>query len=299
MSDWISKWRVQFLVIALGFLFLLFYEAAQQYYYITTFDLAKGQPIFFHEVLFGQLKKWLVWIILAIPFILYVRNFPLPNNQPSFSQFGRYFAAILIMLFINIAVLSVVHIFTNELNFNSTTMGELMTFYTFQKGPIYILAYIGVIGLVHLFLNHNELELKVRELSELKKSNHSLYEELVAKSVSESSFTINVKIGNKMKPILLDEINWIEADDYCVKLHLKDTSYTQRSSMKSLEKLLPENQFLRVHRKSIVNINSIDEFQFKGSPYIRLKNGRTLDIAQSRLKEVRQILTLNSMALAH
>ncbi len=290
MRVWINRWKVQLMVISLGFLFLLFYEAAQQDYFITTFDLANGRPVLFQEVLIGQFKKWLVWILLSIPFILYIRNYPLSDNRLTFSHCGRYFLVIIIMLLVNIVLISGLHIYSNNLNFNTATMTELMTFYSFQKGPIYILAYIGLIIMVHLFLNQSELKITIEQLSGLKETNLKLYEELRLKTMSDASFTINVKVGNKWKPILLEEIYWIEADDYCVKLHLKETTYTQRSSMKSLEKQLPDTQFLRVHRKSIVNIGSIEEFQLAGSPHVRLKNGEVINISQSRLKTVRKAL---------
>lgn len=285
-------WQVMAMII--GLLFLAFYEAAQQYYYVVTFNLRGDDPIFFQEVLFSQLIKWLVWIVVSIPFMMYVYHRPLAHDKLTISQGSKYFVAILSMLFINILLLSILHIFSNGLKLDVGIMAELMVFYTFQKGPIYILAYIGIIILVHLFRNRQTLKLTIIELSCLRETNRDLYEKLRIKSSSDTSLTMNVKIGNKWKHILLEEINYIEADDYCVKLYIDDSVYTHRISMKNLEKRLPESQFLRIHRKYIVNRTSIAEFQFGPSPHITLKSGRIISIAQSRLKSVRQLLSFQT-----
>lgn len=298
MSDWIKSWRPQGLAVILGFIFLLFYETAQQYYYVTTFNLSNGREVIFEELLISQLSKWLIWVFLAIPFIRYIRFHPIGNEGLKLSDAIRYFGAMLFALIINMLAISVFHSFANGVNITIPVFLELIVFYTFQKGPIYMLAYIGVIIWVHLFLNRAELKLTIKELSTLKDSNRTLYEELRHKSSVRKSFTINVKVGNKWKLVLLEEIQWIEADDYCVRLHLSDTTYTQRTSMKSLNDQLPKDQFIRIHRKSIVNISSIGEVQFSDNPKIKLKSGQSLSIAQSRLKDVKQALSITNPQFA-
>ncbi|MEL7003895.1 MAG: LytTR family transcriptional regulator DNA-binding domain-containing protein [Bacteroidota bacterium] len=298
MIEWLNNRRARGLVIILGFVLILFYETAQQYYYVTTFDLANGREVIFEELLASQFIKWLAWIFLSIPFIRYIQKFPIGEEGLKFSDTARYFCAILVMLVFNILVISIMHVFANGIDIRIPIFIELTIFYTFQKGPIYMLAYIGVIIWVHLFLNQEELKLTVKELYTLKDSNRLLYEELRKRANTSEPFTINVKIGNKWKVVLLEEINWIEADDYCVKLHLTETTYTQRTSMKSLEDQLPRDQFIRIHRKSIININNIEEVQFSHDPRIKLKSGESLSIAQSRIRDVKQALSMKNSQLA-
>jgi len=126
----------------------------------------------------------------------------------------------------------------------------------FSKGPIYILGYIAIAIILHFYFVSEELPFQVQELSELKDSNLKLYNELKSE-INDKTTILNVKIGNKRRIIPVEEIQWIEADDYCVKLHLENgKSYTMRSNLKALENKL-SLPFLRVHRKTIVNMTMV------------------------------------------
>ena len=93
--------------------------------------------------------------------------------------------------------------------------------------------------------------------------------------------------GNSYKIISVDEIDWIEADDYCVNIHCKnnEATYSMRSTLKALEGSLPEN-FLRVHRSAIVNMNHVQEFQTKGTGLVKLKSGDEVTVSKSKLKTI-------------
>ncbi len=93
-----------------------------------------------------------------------------------------------------------------------------------------------------------------------------------------------LKIGNKLKLFTVEQIDWIEADEYCVKLHLGGRSYTVRETLRSLEKQLPPRLFARIHRSTIVNIEQIDSLEplFQGDYTVVLKSGTELRMSRRR-----------------
>ncbi len=93
-----------------------------------------------------------------------------------------------------------------------------------------------------------------------------------------------LKIGNKLKLFTVEQIDWIEADEYCVKLHLGGRSYTVRETLRSLEKQLPPRLFARIHRSTIVNIERIDSLEplFQGDYTVVLNSGTELRMSRRR-----------------
>jgi len=151
------------------------------------------------------------------------------------------------------------------------------------------LGYIAIT--IILFLNYSKglLQIEVQELIDIKKDNDNLYKKLRA-SNSDKTKVLNIKVGNKRKIIPVDNITWAEADDYCVNVHTVDfPSYTMRISLKALQEKLSDN-FLRVHRKSIVNMNMVKEFNSTSNPRLILKNNQEVLISKRNLKVVKSFL---------
>lgn len=90
----------------------------------------------------------------------------------------------------------------------------------------------------------------------------------------------------------LDDIEWIEAFDYYVKIHTLNETFLVRNSMKRLEFRLPNPQFLRIHKSTIVNINFIKHLVSIGnSEYeLTLKKGDILKVSRSYIKNLNKII---------
>ena len=74
---------------------------------------------------------------------------------------------------------------------------------------------------------------------------------------------IVVKSNLKKRKVYIKDIKWIEALGDYVKLVTEENSLVVLSTMKSFEKELPENKFLRIHKSYIVNLDKIDRFNSK------------------------------------
>jgi two-component system LytT family response regulator len=85
-----------------------------------------------------------------------------------------------------------------------------------------------------------------------------------------------------------DEIDWIEAADYYVRLHAGGNSYLLRQSMSDLESSLDPESFVRIHRSVIVNLDRVREMRamFKGEMVVVLNDGKELRMSRSRRDEL-------------
>lgn len=103
------------------------------------------------------------------------------------------------------------------------------------------------------------------------------------RSEGSSANRIFVKSRNRLLPVRIREIDWIEAAGKYNILHVGAEEFVVRETLGSLEKKLPLRQFRRTHRSSIVNIDSIKEIQplFHGDSCIILKTGDKVTLSRS------------------
>jgi len=66
-----------------------------------------------------------------------------------------------------------------------------------------------------------------------------------------------VKQGQTLTRLKYSEIVWIEALENYITIYTADKKYTILHTMKNVEQRLPSDQFIRVHRSFIVNIEHI------------------------------------------
>jgi two-component system, LytTR family, response regulator len=106
-----------------------------------------------------------------------------------------------------------------------------------------------------------------------------------------------VKTPGKVTFVELDQIHAIEAAGKYAVVHVAcsphgpQESHILRETMSSLESNLPPQQFLRISRSVIVNIDQIHELQpmFKGENLVVLKNGKAYPTTRP-LREIQQKL---------
>jgi two-component system, LytTR family, response regulator len=101
-----------------------------------------------------------------------------------------------------------------------------------------------------------------------------------------------VKTGGRVLFIRADEIDWIEAADYYVKLHVAGKVHMLRESMAALEARLDPEMFFRVHRSAIVNLERVRELQpFSRREHVLvLRDGTRLRLTRSRRERLAALL---------
>jgi len=73
--------------------------------------------------------------------------------------------------------------------------------------------------------------------------------------------TLVATTGRRSVVIAIAEIDWVEAQDYCVLIHIAQTSYLLRDSIRRLEPRLAAHGFVRVHRSALVNRARVRELR--------------------------------------
>jgi two-component system LytT family response regulator len=93
---------------------------------------------------------------------------------------------------------------------------------------------------------------------------------------------IMIKSSGRIFFLRIDEIDYIEAAGNYVRLHVGKEDHLLRETMSSLENRLDPRKFLRIHRSTIVNIESIQELQllFHGEYAVILRNGTQLTLSR-------------------
>jgi len=287
VTSWVrSNYRTLILAV-LCFAGFIVFEAFQQLFYARNFNNGSTPNATFMDVFTGGLHRWTIWLVLALPMVWFSLKWPL--KELNLKYLGRYALLIVVMLFLNLTLIT----FDNIWRFGDLTrdFAPQFEFYFFHKAPMIFVALVFLTILVHFFRKQEELALSISEMGSLKYSNQQLYEQLKSETIRDEAMVIQVKVGNRVKLVPLQSIVWIEADDYCVRIHDEHgKAYTLRSTMKALEEKLPGQTFVRVHRKALVNMTEVREYAFGPKPVIILNNGTEIPLAQSRIKEVRSML---------
>lgn len=101
-----------------------------------------------------------------------------------------------------------------------------------------------------------------------------------------------VKVGDTLEVHRADEIDWVEADEYYVKLHIGDKVHMVRQTMGSLEEQLPSDRFARIHRSTIVNLDRIVALEplFQGDYTVVLHDGTRLRMSRRRRETLAGLL---------
>ena len=104
---------------------------------------------------------------------------------------------------------------------------------------------------------------------------------------------IAVKEGEKITFLNVQDIDWIEAADNYICLHVQRKTYLLRSKIGDIEKQLDPKQFLRIHRSRIVNVDRIQEMQPQGSGdcVLILKDGTQITSSRTYREQRRRLLT--------
>lgn len=94
---------------------------------------------------------------------------------------------------------------------------------------------------------------------------------------------LTIKLTGRTILLPTDEIDWIETHGNYLKVHAGRESHLIRGTMQSLETKLNPEQFVRVHRSVIVNIEKIKEIypRSNGDQDLVLQNGRQLMLSRN------------------
>jgi two-component system LytT family response regulator len=99
-----------------------------------------------------------------------------------------------------------------------------------------------------------------------------------------------VRAGDRSILIRIDDIDWIEAHGNYLHLHHGSRTFTIRSTLQRFSDQLNPSRFVRIHRRSVVNVDRVVEISRgvrRGEYILSLKNGARLEM-QKRYADLLQ-----------
>jgi two-component system LytT family response regulator len=103
---------------------------------------------------------------------------------------------------------------------------------------------------------------------------------------------LTVRSAGQEVYVRIPDIDWVEAADYYVCLHVGAKSYLLRRSMTELERDLDANIFCRIHRSTIVNLRRVRALQVDsaGEYEVILESGQKLRLSRRFRKDLQSRL---------
>jgi two-component system LytT family response regulator len=105
---------------------------------------------------------------------------------------------------------------------------------------------------------------------------------------------ISVRVGEHIRVIAVESIDWIRADGNYVQIHADGANHLHRETLSHLLAALDPARFLRIHRGTVVNVERIREVHplFNGNAEIVLRDGTRLDFSRRFRAGARALLGL-------
>lgn len=102
---------------------------------------------------------------------------------------------------------------------------------------------------------------------------------------------ILVEYNKKLITVSTSEILWVEAFGDYSKLHTMEETYVSNFGISQLEEKLDPKMFLRVHRSSIININSIKQLDKYAKSYdVTMLNGDVVRVSRGYMSAVKKLI---------
>lgn len=99
-----------------------------------------------------------------------------------------------------------------------------------------------------------------------------------------------VQKSEKLFNLPVEEIQFLEASgDYTI-ITTKTDQFVSSSGIGKLEEMLSPDLFIRVHRSTIININSLKEIErhFNGGMVVKMHNGKSFPVSRTYAKMIRK-----------
>jgi len=108
----------------------------------------------------------------------------------------------------------------------------------------------------------------------------------------EQAQRIVVKQNDNIKILSLQEVYYLESADDYVKVHTADKYYLKHQTMGKFEDQLPAQQFVRIHRSYLVNVQHITKMDLyeKDQYCVVLRNDVKLPVSRSGYAKLKTIL---------
>jgi len=122
----------------------------------------------------------------------------------------------------------------------------------------------------------------------------------LAKNGQQPNWSFVIKTIGQVCFVAASEIDWIEAADYYVSLHVGRKTHLLRRSMADLEQMLDDKAFCRIHRSAIVKLDKVRRLELNesGEYDVLLTSGTRLRLSRRYRKELQSRLGISASRIA-
>lgn len=101
---------------------------------------------------------------------------------------------------------------------------------------------------------------------------------------------LTVRTGTRYVVVAVADVDWIQAEDNYVRLHVGTASHLMRETLAAMERTLDPRRFVRVHRSTIVNVERVRSIESwgLGEFLLVLKDGTKLQSSRGYRERVRE-----------
>jgi two-component system LytT family response regulator len=101
-----------------------------------------------------------------------------------------------------------------------------------------------------------------------------------------------IKTGGEVHFAPVDEVDWLEADGYCTRIHTGKKAHLLRGNLGGFEARLDPKKFTRINRSAIINLNRVRSLKnwFHGECLVVLPNGVELKVSASHRRRLEHLL---------
>ena len=94
-----------------------------------------------------------------------------------------------------------------------------------------------------------------------------------------------------------EQIHWLSAEDYYTRFHTEQGAFLIRNSLTEILKKLPQGDFKRIHRSTVINIRYVSGLgkTRNGGLEVILKDGSTRKVSRNHLKEIKSLFKSRSI----
>jgi two-component system LytT family response regulator len=141
-------------------------------------------------------------------------------------------------------------------------------------------------------LQHAKSQIHRQRGSVLNQGLLNLLEELKTRPKSKHPDRLVIKSGGRVSFLKTVEIDWIESEGNYVRLHVGKETHLLRETLNQMEERLDPDQFLRIHRSTIVSLDRIKELQpwFHGEYRVLLQDGTQLLLSRKYREKLKDLL---------
>lgn len=116
--------------------------------------------------------------------------------------------------------------------------------------------------------------------------------EAVGEITAGAGRRLTLRARGRLKSLEVADIVWVEAADQYVVLHTDGGSHLLSRSLAALERELPADEFVRIHRSALVNLRFLREVRSAryGAHWIFLSTGERLRLSRGRRELLPRLL---------